>query len=72
QQPTRWTNLFFKNLFEHEWEQTRSPAGAIQWIARDAAEDVPDAHVPGKTHRPTMLTTDLSLRFDPEYAKISR
>ncbi|WP_448660348.1 catalase/peroxidase HPI [Sphingomonas sp. CJ99] len=72
QEPTKWTNLYFKNLFEHEWELTKSPAGAHQWVAKDAAEDVPDAHVPGKFHRPTMLTTDLSLRFDPAYEKISR
>ncbi|MEZ0497252.1 catalase/peroxidase HPI [Sphingomonas sp. IW22] len=72
QEPTRWTNLYFKNLFEHEWELTKSPAGAHQWVAKDAAEDVPDAHIPGKMHRPTMLTTDLSLRFDPIYGPISR
>ncbi len=72
QEPTRWTNLFFKNLFEHEWELTTSPAGAHQWVAKDALHDVPDAHDPAKKHRPTMLTTDLALRFDPEYAKISR
>ncbi|WP_448502613.1 catalase/peroxidase HPI [Sphingomonas sp.] len=72
QEPTRWTNLYFKNLFENEWELTKSPAGAHQWVAKDAAADVPDAHDPSKKHRPTMLTTDLSLRFDPEYGKISR
>ncbi|NIJ08945.1 catalase-peroxidase [Sphingomonas vulcanisoli] len=72
QEPAKWTNLFFKNLFAHEWELTKSPAGAHQWVAKDAAEDVPDAHIAGRTHRPTMLTTDLALRFDPEYAKISR
>ncbi|HTG39441.1 catalase/peroxidase HPI [Sphingomonas sp.] len=72
QEPTRWTNLYFKNLFEHEWELTKSPAGAHQWVAKDAAEDVPDAHVPGRMHRPTMLTTDLSMRFDPIYGPISR
>lgn len=72
QEPTKWTNLFFENLFGHEWELTKSPAGAHQWVAKDAAEDVPDAHDATKKHRPTMLTTDLSLRFDPEYEKISR
>ncbi|MEP6785734.1 MAG: catalase/peroxidase HPI [Sphingomonadales bacterium] len=72
QKPTEWSNLFFKNLFEHEWELTKSPAGAHQWIAKDSAADVPDAYDPAKKHRPTMLTTDLALRFDPEYAKISR
>ncbi len=72
QEPTKWSNLFFKNLFEHEWELTKSPAGAHQWVAKDAPEDVPDAHDPSKRHRPTMLTTDLSLRFDPIYEKISR
>ena len=72
QEPTRWTNLYFKNLFEHEWELTKSPAGANQWVAKDSAADVPDAHDPSKKHRPTMLTTDLALRMDPEYGKISR
>jgi catalase-peroxidase len=70
--PTRWSNNFFKNLFGYEWELTKSPAGAHQWVAKGAAEDVPDAHDPSKKHRPTMLTTDLSLRFDPAYEKISR
>jgi catalase-peroxidase len=72
QKPTEWSNLFFKNLFEHEWELTRSPAGAQQWVAKDAAEDIPDAHDPSKKRRPTMLTTDLALRFDPIYGPISR
>jgi catalase-peroxidase len=72
QAPTRWTNLFFKNLFENEWELTTSPAGAKQWVAKDAVADVPDAFDPNKKHRPTMLTTDLSLRVDPIYEKISR
>lgn len=63
---------FFANLFEHEWELTKSPGGAHQWVAKDAPADVPDAHDPARTHRPTMLTTDLSLRFDPVYAPISR
>ncbi|MDF1753366.1 MAG: catalase/peroxidase HPI [Verrucomicrobiales bacterium] len=72
QTPAQWSHGFFKNLFENEWELTKSPAGAHQWIAKDAAETVPDAHDPGKKHRPTMLTTDLALRFDPEYEKVSR
>jgi len=72
QEPTRWTNRYFDNLFGHEWEPHISPGGAKQWIAKDAAEDIPDAHDPAKKHRPTMLTTDLSLRMDPEYEKISR
>jgi catalase-peroxidase len=72
QTPAQWSNFFFENLFKYEWVQTRSPAGAIQWEAKDAEEIIPDAHVPGKKHRPTMLTTDLSLRFDPIYEQISR
>ena len=72
QEPTKWSNLFFKNLFEHEWELTKSPGGAKQWVAKNGAEDVPDAFDKSKKHRPTMLTTDLSLRFDPIYEKISR
>ena len=72
QKPTEWSNLFFKNLFEHEWELTKSPAGAHQWVAKDAEADVPDPHDPAKKHRPTMLTTDLALRFDPVYGPISR
>ena len=72
QAPTRWTNFFFKNLFEYEWELTKSPAGAYQWVAKDAPADIPDAHDPSKKHKPTMLTTDLSLRFNPDYEKISR
>ncbi|MEQ8955691.1 MAG: catalase/peroxidase HPI, partial [Gammaproteobacteria bacterium] len=72
QTPTRWSNLFFKNLFENEWELTESPAGAKQWVAKDAVADVPHAFDPSKKQRPTMLTTDLSMRFDPEYEKISR
>jgi catalase-peroxidase len=72
QTPTQWNNLFFKNLFENEWELTKSPAGAKQWVAKNAAADVPDAFDKSKKHRPTMLTTDLSLRFDPAYEKISR
>ncbi|HEY4142483.1 MAG TPA: catalase/peroxidase HPI [Pseudolabrys sp.] len=72
QTPTRWSNLFFKNLFEHEWELTKSPGGAKQWVAKNAVADVPDAFDSSKKHRPTMLTTDLSLRMDPAYEKISR
>ncbi|BDS06080.1 catalase-peroxidase [Oceaniferula spumae] len=72
QTPAQWSHGFFKNLFEHEWALTKSPAGAHQWIAKDGGETIPDAHDPSKKHRPTMLTTDLSLRFDPEYEKISR
>ena len=72
QTPTKWSNLFFKNLFENEWELTQSPAGAKQWKAKGAAADVPDAFDPSKKHVPTMLTTDLSLRMDPAYEKISR
>jgi catalase-peroxidase len=70
--PTEWSNYFFKNLFENEWELTKSPAGAHQWVAKSGKEIIPDAFDPNKKHRPTMLTTDLSLRFDPEYEKISR
>jgi catalase-peroxidase len=72
QTPTRWSNLFFKNLFENEWELTTSPAGAKQWVAKNAEPSIPDAFDPSKKKLPTMLTTDLSLRFDPEYEKISR
>ncbi len=70
--PTRWSNNFFENLFGYEWELTKSPAGANQWVAKGGAGTIPDAHDPKKTHPPTMLTTDLSLRFDPAYEKISR
>jgi catalase-peroxidase len=72
QTPTKWSNLFFKNLFENEWELTTSPAGAKQWKAKNVEESVPDAFDPRKKHLPTMLTTDLALRFDPAYEKISR
>jgi catalase-peroxidase len=72
QTPTRWSNLFFKNLFENEWELTKSPAGAKQWQARNGQPNVPDPFDPAKKRVPTMLTTDLSLRFDPAYEKISR
>ena len=70
--PALWSNNFFENLFKYEWELTKSPAGAKQWVAKDAPEIIPDAHVPGKFHKPTMLTTDLTLRFDPEFGKISK
>jgi catalase-peroxidase len=72
QTPTKWSNLFFKNLFENEWELTKSPAGAQQWKAKNAQADIPDAFDKSKKHVPTMLTTDLSLRMDPVYEKISR
>src|SRR4030095_8162402 len=72
--PTRWSNNFFSNLFAYEWEPTKSPAGANQWIAKGGAGagTIPDAHDPSKRHAPTMLTTDLSLRLDPAYEKIAR
>jgi catalase-peroxidase len=70
--PARWSNDFFEHLFKFEWELTKSPAGAKQWVAKNAPEIIPDAHIPGKKHKPTMLTTDLTLRFDPEFGKISR
>jgi catalase-peroxidase len=70
--PTKWDNNFFETLFENEWELTKSPAGAWQWQAKNAAPTVPDAHDASKKHVATMLTTDLSLRFDPIYGKISR
>ncbi|QIE28258.1 Catalase-peroxidase 2 (plasmid) [Caballeronia sp. SBC1] len=70
--PTKWDNGFFENLFGHEWELTKSPAGANQWVAKGAGETIPHAHDPSKKLQPTMLTTDLSLRFDPTYEKISR
>ncbi len=72
QTPTRWSNYYFENLFQYEWELTKSPAGAHQWVAKDAPEDIPDAFDASKRHRPTMLTTDLSMRFDPAYEKVSR
>jgi catalase-peroxidase len=72
QTPTKWSNLFFKNLFEYECELTQSPAGAKQWRAKGAEATIPDAFDTSKKHVPTMLTTDLSLRFDPVYEKISR
>ncbi|WP_163268885.1 catalase/peroxidase HPI [Chelativorans alearense] len=70
--PTKWSNNFFENLFGFEWELTESPAGAKQWVAKDAPESIPYAHDPSKHRKPTMLTTDLSLRFDPIYGPISR
>jgi catalase-peroxidase len=72
--PTKWSNNFFENLFKYEWELTKSPAGAHQWIPKNGAgaDSIPDAHDPSKRHAPTMLTTDLSLRLDPAYEKISR
>jgi catalase-peroxidase len=70
--PTKWSNDFFENLFGYEWELTKSPAGAHQWVAKNAKPTIPDAHDRSKKHLPTMLTTDLSLRFDPAYEKISR
>jgi catalase-peroxidase len=72
QTPTKWSNLFFKNLFENEWELTKSPAGVPQWKAKGAAATIPDPFDKSKKHVPTMLTTDLSLRMDPDYEKISR
>jgi catalase-peroxidase len=72
QTPTKWSNHFFKNLFENEWELTESPAGAKQWRAKTAEATIPDAFNKSKKHIPTMLTTDLSLRMDPAYEKISR
>ena len=72
QTPTEWSNDFFENLFKYEWELTKSPAGAHQWVAKGADATIPDAYDPSKKHRPTMLTTDLSLRFDPVYEKTSR
>ena len=74
QTPTKWSNNFFNNLFGFEWELTKSPAGANQWRPKNGAGEgtVPDAHDPSKRHAPTMLTTDLALRFDPAYEKISR
>jgi len=72
--PTKWSLGYLKNLFQYEWELTKSPAGAYQWVAKDpaASNSVPDAHDPTKFHPPTMLTTDLALRYDPVYEKISR
>ncbi|HXS14355.1 MAG TPA: catalase/peroxidase HPI, partial [Acidobacteriaceae bacterium] len=72
QTPTKWSNYFFDNLFKYEWELEKSPAGAFQWRAKNADATIPDAYDTSKKHVPTMLTTDLSLRFDPAYEKISR
>ncbi|MFD9035191.1 catalase/peroxidase HPI [Streptomyces sp. NPDC059567] len=70
--PAQWSHDFFKHLFEYDYELTKSPAGAHQWVAKNSEEIIPDAHDASKKHRPTMLTTDLSLRFDPVYEQISR
>jgi catalase-peroxidase len=70
--PAQWGNNYFENLFRYEWELTQSPAGAKQWVAKNAEAIIPDAHVKGVFHKPTMLTTDLTLRFDPEFGKISK
>src|SRR6516225_2714405 len=72
QTPTKWSNYYFDNLFKYEWELTKSPAGAWQWKAKGTDPTIPDAHDKAKKHVPTMLTTDLSLRMDPAYEKISR
>ena len=72
QTPTKWSNNFFENLFGYEWELTKSPAGAYQFQAKGGATPIPDAFDPSKRHAPTMLVTDLSLRIDPAYEKISR
>ena len=72
QTPTRWSNYYFENLFKFEWELTKSPAGAFQWQAKDAPAIMPDAHDASKKHLPTMLTSDIALRADPAYEKISR
>lgn len=72
QTPTKWSNYYFENLFKYDWELTKSPAGAHQWVAKGANADIPDAADLEKKHLPTMLTTDLSMRFDPAYEKISR
>jgi catalase-peroxidase len=72
QTPTKWNHHFFENLFKYEWVQERSPAGAVQWVAKDAPEIISDPHDPTRKRKPTMLTTDLTLRFDPAFEKISR
>ncbi len=72
QTPTQWSNHYFDNLFKHEWELTKSPAGALQWVAKEAEATIPDAFDPSRKHLPTMLTSDLALRADPAYEKISR
>ncbi len=70
--PALWSNNYLENLFKYEWEPAQSPAGHKQWVAKNAPEIIPDAHDPSKKHKPTMLTTDLTMRFDPEFGKISR
>jgi len=70
--PTKWSINYLENLFRYEWELVKSPAGAHQWVAKGSDAVIPDAFDPAKKHRPTMLTTDLSLRFDPAYEKVSR
>ena len=70
--PALWSNNFFENLFKYEWELEKSPAGAKQWVAKNAEDIIPDAHIKGKFHKPKMLTTDLTMRFDPEFGKISK
>ncbi|GHT32115.1 catalase-peroxidase [Bacteroidia bacterium] len=72
QTPTKWSNYFFENLFKYDWELTKSPAGAHQWVAKNAGEIIPDAFDPQKKHAPRMFTTDLALRLDPIYAPISK
>ena len=72
QTPTKWSNHFFDNLFKFEWELTKSPAGVKQWVAKNAEPSIPDAHNPSKKKLPMMLTSDLALKFDPAYEKISR
>ena len=72
QTPTKWSNYYFENLFNYDWELTKSPAGAHQWVAKNAADVIPDAFDKTKRHLPTMLTTDLALKVDPAYEKISR
>ncbi|MFK7852067.1 MAG: catalase/peroxidase HPI [Akkermansiaceae bacterium] len=72
QTPAQWSNYYFENLFKYDWELTKSPAGAHQWVAKDAEDVIPDAHDPSKKQKPTMLTTDIALRVDPEYERISR
>lgn len=70
--PALWSNNFFENLFKYEWELEKSPSGAKQWVAKNAEDIIPDAHIKGKFHKPKMLTTDLTMRFDPEFGKISK
>ena len=72
QTPAQWSHFYFENLFKYEWELTKSPAGAHQWVAKDADEVIPDAHDPSKMHRPTMLTTDLALKVSIPRMRKSR